>query len=481
MELSKQGKTQEKAGLGADMSVKTARKYLKQRQLPSRMKQSRRYRTRHDPFAEVWPRIVELLTVSSELEAKTIFEYLQNEYPGRFENGQLRTLQRHMRQWRATEGPPKEVFFEQVYRPGEWCAADFTNMNGLGITIQGQSFAHMLFHFVLPYSNWQTGSICFSESFEALIQGLQNALWQLGGVPGKIRTDRLTAAVFNLKGHAGFQKRYLELLTHYRLEGQKTNPYSGHENGDVEQSHNRFKRMLHQRLLLRGHRDFNSRQEYEAYLAEIFVKMNQNCQTRFREDATRLNRLPDRRIEDFQTFRLKVGPSSTIRVAHTTYSVHSRLIRERIDVRLFGERLEVWYAQKKVDEIPRQKATDGHFIQYRHIIDWLVRKPGAFQNYRYRADLFPTTNFRIAYDRLCAAHTDRKAEREYLRLLHLAAHESEDRVNAILAVLLGRDSEISSAAVLDLMDTKESVYEVTVEEVNLNHYDDLLSDREEVA
>jgi hypothetical protein len=157
------------------------------------------------------------------------------------------------------------------------------------------------------------------------------------------------------------------------------------------------------------------------------------------------------------------------------------MIGESVDVRLYTDRLDIWYAQSKITEIPRQKGEDGHFIQYRHVIDWLVRKPGAFHNYRYRSDLFPTTNFRVAYDRLCAAHTDRKADREYLLLLQLAAHESEEMVNRALAVLIGRDSEINLPAVRELISTKESVCEVSVADVNLDQYDELLNSCEEVA
>ena len=80
------------------------------------------------------------------------------------------------------------------------------------------------------------------------------------------------------------------------------------------------------------------------------------------------------------------------------YSVSSRLIGERVEVRLYAEQVEVWYAQKVVDRMPRLRGRGQHRINYRHVIDWLVRKPGAFAAYRYRDDLFPTTTFRIAYD-----------------------------------------------------------------------------------
>src|SRR5258708_23870785 len=206
------------------MDVKTARKYLRAGRLPSEMKADRHWRTRQDGFAEVWPMIREQIRTNRGLEAKTIFAELKRQYPDRFADGQLRTLQRRIKTWRATEGPAQEVYFVQEHRAGELCESDFTHLTELGISIAGEPFAHMLYHFVLTYSNWETGTICQSESFASLSEGLQNALWELGGVPRLHRTDRMTSAVNNLTEQAEFQKNYQSLLLHYGLEGQKIQP-----------------------------------------------------------------------------------------------------------------------------------------------------------------------------------------------------------------------------------------------------------------
>jgi len=219
--LSNTEKTQELAAAKAGMDVKTARKYLRTRVLPSELKADRHWRTHKDEFADVWPEVKEQLSANPGLEAKTIFAALQRKYPERFADGQLRTLQRKVKHWRAIEGPAQEVYFAQEHRPGELCESDFTHLTGLGITVGGQPFAHMLYHFVLTYSNWETGTICYSESFAALSEGLQNALWELGGVPLLHRTDRMTAAINNLTELADFQKIYESLLRHYGMEGRK--------------------------------------------------------------------------------------------------------------------------------------------------------------------------------------------------------------------------------------------------------------------
>jgi hypothetical protein len=103
--------------------------------------------------------VEEQLTLNPGLEAKTVFDWLQREYPGRFADGQLRTLQRHIKRWRALHGPAREVFFAQVHEPGRLCASDFTHATGLGITIGGQPFPHLIYHFVLTYSNWEAGTV----------------------------------------------------------------------------------------------------------------------------------------------------------------------------------------------------------------------------------------------------------------------------------------------------------------------------------
>src|ERR1700743_3828639 len=89
--LSNTEKTQEIAASKAGMDVKTARKYLRARRLPSEMKTARRWRTRPDGFAEVWPEISEQLRTNPALEGKTIFAALKRQYPDRFADGQLRT------------------------------------------------------------------------------------------------------------------------------------------------------------------------------------------------------------------------------------------------------------------------------------------------------------------------------------------------------------------------------------------------------
>jgi hypothetical protein len=479
-ELGQTEKTKALAADKAGMDVKTARKYVRLGKMPSEVQAAHTWRTRKDPFHEVWEEMRTKLAASEGmLEAKTLFEHLQRERPGSFSDGQLRTLQRRIKRWRALEGPAQEVFFPQIYQPGVLCESDFTHMSSLSITIGGGRFDHLIYHLVLPYSNWETGTVCFSESFESLSEGLQNALWELGGVPAAHQTDRLTSAVHKMTHPEEFTARYSALLRHYRLEGKHTNKSSPHENGDIEGRHYRLKRTVEQALLLRGSRDFTSREEYAAFLRMLFGRMNSSRQMRFAEELAVLHNLPASRLEACKRERVRVGPSSTIRVSHNTYSVNSRMIGEMVEVRLYIEHLDVYYGAQRVERIPRLRGEGGYHIQYRHIIEWLVRKPGAFAHYRYREALFPTHRFRMAYDRIKERHCGIYADRCYLAIVYLAFQEGEAHVDRALERLLEAQGDITEETLREALIRgagTPSQRDVAVAVVDLSLYDALLED-----
>jgi hypothetical protein len=468
------------------MDPKTARKYLRHGRLPSETQSDRTWRTRADPFAGVWEELRQQVATNPGLEAKTLFEDLQRKYPGEFAEGQLRTLQRRLKQWRAIEGPQQEVFFAQRHVPGRLGQSDFTHMAELEITIGRQTFPHLLYHFVLSYSNWESASLCYSESFESLSEGLQNALWELGGAPLEHRTDRMSTAVNNTSEGREFTLRYEALLRHYRMTGQKIQTGKANENGDVEQRHYRLKRALDQALLLRGSRDFGSTAEYRDFLRLLVGQLNAGRRERLRTEMQYLRPLPERRLESLRRERVKVDSGSVIYVDRNVYSVHSRLIGERVDVRLGADTIEVWYAGRKVEQLPRLRGRGNHRVDYRHIIDWLVRKPGAFENYRYREDLFPTSRFRMTWDALRETAPVR-ANKRYVEILEVAAKEGEGRVDEALRYLLDSgelgEGKLNADTVRTLIHEETSLPPATavdVAPVSLAAFDELLGDSGEV-
>ena len=436
MKKLKEGETLERAALKSGMSENTARRYRKGATRKG-ARPARAYRTRQDPFEAVWLEVEKMLEIAPGLEAKTIFERLLERPDEEFTEGQLRTLQRKIRRWRAEHGPQKEVMFPQEHRAGEYGQSDYTSMNELKITIDGERFDHLVYHFVLPYSRWETGMVCFSESFETLIAGFQGAVGELGRVPHKHRTDNLSAATHNLQdGGRAFNERYLGAMAHYGVEADRNTPGRANENGSVEQAHHRFKRAVEQALLVRGTREFDGRASYEAFLREIFAGRNKR-RTDLGDDLRGMKELPPMRIEDFRRERVKVTRFSTIRAAENTYSVSSRLIGELVDLRLHAETIEVWHGQRLMATMDRQRGRGNVAIDYRHVIWSLVRKPGAFARYQYREALFPTLTFRRAYDAL-VERLGSGADIEYVRILHLAASTSQTTVEAALGELLAR-------------------------------------------
>ncbi|MDP9225631.1 MAG: IS21 family transposase [Actinomycetota bacterium] len=471
------GRTQEQAATRAGMSVRTVREYERHAKLPSQLKQPRTYRSRPNPFADDWPWLTTLLEDDPALQGQTLFELLCDRHPGRYQEGQLRTLQRHIAAWRAQYGPNREVMFPQLPEPGEAAQSDFTYMNSLGVTLGGVAFPHMVYHLVLVYSNMEAVQICFSESFEALVEGFETCLWQLGGVPRQHRTDHLSAAIHPLdeEGRAQAKERYRVLMVHYRLEPTTNNLGVAHENGDVEQEHRQFKRAVDQALRARGSREFGDRAAYNRFLQNLVNKRNLTRHTRWLEEREALRPLPAAPLELCREVRVPVSRFSTIQVLLNTYSVPSRLIGTTLLIRVHSETLEVYRATTRLLTMPRLLGRGQHRIDYRHVIWSLVRKPGAFAHYRYRDDLFPSLVFRRAYDALNTQTTER-ADRHYVRLLHLAASTSESEVEAGIALLLDQRVVPTFDAVRDLVRApgEQQVPELSTPVLDFDQYDRLL-------
>lgn len=468
------------AALRAGMDRKTARKYVKLGKLPSETNELRTWRTRPDPFAADWPALQAMLEDAPELEAKTIFEHLLDRKPGSYDPGQLRTLQRRVREWRALSGPPKTVFFAQAHVPGEAMQTDFTHAGCLGVTIGGEPFPHLLCHPVLPYSNWEWATVCVSESMAAIKRGVQAALFTLGHVPRFHQTDNSTAATHDLRtGKRGFNDEYLVLVGHFGMTPRTIQVGEKHQNGDVEALNGALKRRLEQHLLLRGSRDFESVAVYEDWVQGALAKANALREKRIREELEAMRAVSARRLPEFSEASPIVTSWSTIRVKVNTYSVPSRLIGETLRVRIYDDRLEIYFASKLQLTVERLLGENGRRIDYRHIIWSLVQKPGAFKRYRYREELFPSLVFRRAYDALCEVHTERDADIEYLRLLHLAASTIESDVEAATAMLLEEGKlRLADQVKSVIAPRKVELPELPAPAVDLSSYDYLLAGSE---
>jgi len=480
MQERRKGTTQRIAAARAGISERTARTYEHRGKLPSQLKRPHDWNTRSDPFEQDWPWIVAHLERDPALQGTTLFALLCERHPERYRPTQVRTLQRHIATWKALQGKPQEVIFEQRHTPGERAQSDFTHMEDLGVTIAGEAFPHLVYHFVLTYSNMEAVSICFSETFEALAEGIEKALWQLGGVPQPHRTDHLSAAVRHLpkSDQEEWTQRYQALMAHYGIQPTWNNTGIAHENGDVEQAHHRFKQAVDQALRARGSRDFADRSAYQHFVQTLVSKRNQTRAVRFAQEKVVLRPLPLAPLAPCKELRVTVSRFSTIQILANTYSVPSRLIGSSVLIRVRAETLEGYVGTVHAFSLPRLLGKQQHRINYQHIIWSLVRKPGAFAAYRYREDLFPTVTFRRAYDHLLAGNVER-ADRHYVRILHLAASTSESEVEIALQLLLETKEAPIFDAVRDLVHAPHSpeVLRLSAPDLDLSPYDQLIPSR----
>jgi len=397
------------------------------------------WKTRSDPFEGVWQNeLVPLLESSPQLEARTLLEELQKRYPDQYPDKQLRTLQRRVRQWKAHSGTEKEVIFRQKNPPGWQGISDFTNADELYVTIQGEPFQHLLYHFRLSFSGYAFAQVVQGgESYSALAEGIQNAFWTIGGVPETHRTDSLSAAYKNRsdKAKEEFTESYLQFCEHYCTEPTRNNKGVSHENGAIESPHGHLKNRLDQALMLRGSRDFDSSNQYKAFLRDLVQRQNKRVEKAFFEERAFLKPLPERKACDYVEERIRVTTSSTIAVKSIVYSVPSRLIGMMLKIHVYDDRLECYVGGDHTITLKRLRRCKKrlHHIDYRHIVGSLIRKPQAFRNYIYRDALFPTFAFRQAWESLESQMDNRQACREFVKILNEAARpDGEERVNAYL-------------------------------------------------
>jgi hypothetical protein len=449
--------------------------------MPSATKKPRRWRTRPDPFAEVWESFIVPLLKADEkgvLRATTLLDELQECYPGQFQENQVRTLQRRISDWRAVEGPDREVYFPQEHPPGREAALDFTHAEELGVTIGGKAFAHLLFTLKLSFSGWTWVQVAFSETFEALVRGLQGALWDLGGVPQVVRHDNLSAATHELKKSRGrrLTSRFRDVLDHYGLESTRIRPGQSHENGVAEKGQDLVKSALAQALVLRGSHEFASVEAYETFARGVVERrLHHRATDKLAIEREHLRPLPSAPVPSYTTHRAKVRRWSTIRVSARTYSVPSRLIGHEVVMRQHPEEVEVYYKDRLIETMPRLIGERTVRVDYRHVIWSLVKKPGAFARYRYREELFPSLMFRRAYDALVRFRGER-ADVEYVRILHLAASTLEGPVERALEQLLATGEPFDYAAAQAIAKPEPvAVPPVRIPPPELGPYDALLT------
>ena len=341
---------------------------------------------------------------------------------------------------------------------------------------------HRLYHFRLAFSGFEHAHVVLGgESFVALSEGLQNALWGLGGTPREHRTDSLSAAFCNLERDAqeDLTLRYQELMGHYGMTPARNNLGVAHENGSIESSHGHLKKALEDALLLRGNRDFDDLDAYRRFVDEIVGRRNANNRKRIELERPMLAALPKRRTIDYEEKIVIVTSSGGFILRRVFYTAPSRLIGHHLRVHLYDDRLECFLGATPMMTLrrgwPVSDSKGGHVIDYRHVIHALRKKPMALNNLVYRDQLFPRPAYARAFEALQQSVGDKRACKLTVELLALA----HDRgCEAELAELI--DAELDAGRLPDLALWRErfgpspaSVPMIEVEFVPLSTYDEL--------
>ncbi len=422
------------SAMKADVHPQTAGKYIEAAKPPAELQAKHTWRTRSDPVAGIWERAERMLEKAPELEAQELFEYLcrmSGEEAGVDSSG-LRTFQRRVQSWKLAQGPDKEVFFEQEHLPGRVMPLDWTNANELKVSIQGRLLEHLLCHSVLTYSNWEWATRCQSESLLSLRHGLQESLHRLGAVPERLQIDNSSAATHRVgSGGRDFNPDFLSLVKHYGLKPRTIGIDCPDQNGDVESQNGHLKRRLEQHLLLRGYRDFESMAAYDGFVMGVLDKANDRRRTRLAEEFKVMRPLPPSRLSEYDELSCLVSQHSTIRVKKVVYSVPARLIGQQVRVEVYEGQLRIFHGRELLLSLARARGEHRAVIDYRHVIEPLLRKPGAFAHYVHREEMFPGSTFRLAYDRLVADHGERAGQLEYLHLLKLTAELGEAAIESL--------------------------------------------------
>jgi hypothetical protein len=465
----------ETAATKSGMSLKTARKYTNTNQLPSEMKKIRNWKTRSNVFDDIWPQIEDMLKKSPKLQAITILQHLQVQDPNKYQDSHLRTLQRLIRDWNATMGSDKDVIFNQKLIPGRQSQSDYTVMNELCVTIAGEKFEHLLFHFMLPYSRWEHVSLCYTESLESLTKGYDEAVWALGFVAKEHRTDNLTAATQSFGNSRIFTKNWQEVMSHYKVTPTRNNPGVSNENGSVEKSHDLLKKAISQQLILRGSSNFSDKDDYMNFVKQLVAARNSKRADRFKEEILLLGALPSKKYYAPLVMEVKVSSFSTIRLLKGIYSVPSRLIGYKLRAYIDHGEIKLYYGSTLVQSMNVITDHTQASINYRHLIKGLLRKPRALANYYYRDYLFPSVIFRTAYDTLIKSYPT-NGVKQYLQILELAAIGKESEVKLALELLIECGTIPSFLEVQSLLKAsdKPQIIEVKINPASLSDYDKLL-------
>lgn len=470
--------TQEVAASKSSISVSTAGRIEGKRHQPK--KDKRGWRTRADPLEPIWDSVVlPLLKQDANISPVGIFDHLCDVHADKFSSSSRRTLERRIRKWRHLHGPAQDVMFMQHHELGKLGICDFTHIKS-PVTIDGKTFKHMLFNYRLPASGWVYSHVIYGgESFAAFSDGLQNAFAKSEGVPQEVRTDSLSAAYKNNSSVEDFTASYQELIAHYGFIATRNNTGVAHENGAIESSNRHIKSQVEQALKVRGSFDFNCRVEYESFVQSVTSRRNKRIAAKFAQEQRQLQALPVHKSVNYSQEYVRVTRTSTINVKRVMYTVPSRLIDSQVKVHVYDDHLDLFLGNEltyRLERVYAPGATRKRSVNYKHVIDALVKKPGAFRCSQWRDELLPNEDYRTIWQYVEATMKADDASRYMVRILHLASKaDNEMRLGRFIT------SQLNISRLPSLFDCQErfgakpkDIPQVNVMQHQLSQYQSLL-------
>lgn len=401
----------------------------------------------------------------------SIHRFLKRKYGPDFD-GHERTTQRVVRDLKKkldqedkhraenSDKPLPEIFFPQEYGPGEVAQLDCSSLKSLQITIQGRPYRGMIFTFAPIYSGWIYASIVSGETEIEVLEAIQDALWALNGVPRQLRSDN-GKALFT-KAHDP-NTGYSDLYIHYGTSWSAINPGRPNENGGAESANKTVKGLLRDRLTTDFGTKFESVEQLSALLKEVLEEHNAKVQPKLKEERGHLKRLPKGRTEAYEAIQRKVNKAGCITIDEQWYSVPPDLHGTTVKVRKYTNRLVIYDHDGK-SAWEWIWATDTGQVDFRHVIHWLRKKPGAFKNYRFKEQMFPTEKFRETHRQFTEWFEQTQGDKDYLSVLQLATgshpiRQSQgdekliDEVDCALALLLDTGERFNFSDVIRLVGT----------------------------
>jgi len=482
------GLNQDVSAAKVEMSIRTARKIDHGKHHTQSPQRIRLYKTRSCPLDIIWEsELIPMLERNPDLQPKTLFLYLERTHQDEsgkaiYKEAILRTLQRRTAIWKAIHGKEKEIMFPQVHMPGQQGLSDFTHFDLAEITIAGKPFKHMFYHFRLVYSKWSYLKIIRSgESFQALSEGLQEALYHLGGAPHEHRTDSLSAAFKNLSAEAkkDLTDQYEALCSYYQMVPTRNNKGEKHENGSVESSHGHLKNRIAQELILRGSYDFNSIAEYENWIHEIVYLSNRRLSKNFELEKQSLKPLPANKSIDFEIKSIKVTNLAILIIKNIRYSVPNQLSGHTITLHIYQHKIEGYLGCTLVLTLARkyqEQHKSNYVIDYHHVIHSLIKKPGAFRFCKYKNEILPNENYRAIWNYIDAIEPQQTAPKTMLRILKLAAdYDCEAALESYLMNIISNKQGLNIEEIENQFNTSNpSLPKVECKQHMLADYDQLI-------